>query len=381
MGKLSMDAKQLRTYRLACEVISGKYSLKEFSQLISKSYRQAQRIVKRVEQEDFMGVFHGNCGKTPVNKAPEKLEALIVDFLRYKYNGFNLSHFREKLEELEHIKISKSSLHRIAKKHNLVKSPRRLKRRSYKPRSRLAKEGMLVQFDGSDHVWFGNIRSDLIAAIDDATGKILAAEFFFGEKSLHSMKVIKGVIDSHGLPEAFYMDQAGIYGKLERDSESQISRALDQAGIQLILASSPQAKGRVERLFRTLQDRLVAELVFYNLDTIEEANEFLKKEFIPKFNQQFGVEAIESEKAFRRNVFGKLDFIFCKKERRKIGVGNVFSYENVTWLIDEKRCYRGREVYINTHIDGSQSFDIMGREVKPKPLRSNRIYDYNKRAV
>lgn len=381
MGKLSMDAKQLRTYRLACEVISGKYSLKEFSQLISKSYRQAQRIVKRVEQEDFMGVFHGNCGKTPVNKAPEKLEALIVDFLRYKYNGFNLSHFREKLEELEHIKISKSSLRRIAKKHNLVKSPRRLKRRSYKPRSRLAKEGMLVQFDGSDHVWFGNIRSDLIAAIDDATGKILAAEFFFGEKSLHSMKVIKGVIDSHGLPEAFYMDQAGIYGKLERDSESQISRALDQAGIQLILASSPQAKGRVERLFRTLQDRLVAELVFYNLDTIEEANEFLKKEFIPKFNQQFGVEAIESEKAFRRNVFGKLDFIFCKKERRKIGVGNVFSYENVTWLIDEKRCYRGREVYINTHIDGSQSFDIMGREVKPKPLRSNRIYDYNKRAV
>lgn len=381
MGKLSMDAKQLRTYRLACEVISGKYSLKEFSQLIGKSYRQSQRIVKKVEEADFMGVFHGNCGKVPANKSPVKQEILIVDLLKYKYNGFNLAHFREKLEELEHIKISKSSLHRIAKKHSLIKAPRRLKRRSYKPRSRLPREGMLVQFDGSDHIWFGNIRTDLIAAIDDATGKILAAEFFFGEKSLHSMKVIREVVDNHGLPESFYMDQAGIYGKLERDSESQISRAFEQTGIQLILASSPQAKGRVERLFRTLQDRLVSELSFFDMATIEEANKFLKTEFIPKFNQQFGVIPIELDKAYRRNVFGKLDFIFCKKERRKIGVGNVFSYENVTWLIDEKRCYRGREVYINTHIDGSQSFDIMGREVKPKPIRSNRIYDHNKRAV
>lgn len=380
MGKVSMDAKQLKTYRLACEVLAGKLSIKEFSKLIGKSYRQSQRIVKRIEDEDFYGVFHKNLGSKVHNKTPEKLEALIVDLLKYKYNGFNLSHFKEMAEEYERIKISKSTLHRIASKHNLVKNPRRVKRRSFKPRARLAREGMLIQFDGSEHVWFGDHKSDLIAAIDDATGKIIAAEFFHGEKSLHALKVIKKVVDDNGIPEAFYMDQAIIYGKVDRDWESQIARAFEQLNIQLILASSPQAKGRVERLFRTLQDRLIAELSFYNITTIEEANEFLKG-FIERFNKQFGVVPKDPEKAYRTNVFGRTKLILCKKEKRKIGIGNVFSYESVTWLIDEKRCYRGREVNINTHVDGSQSFDIMGREIKPKAIKSKRIYGHNKRAV
>lgn len=378
MGKVSMDAKQLKIYRLACQVLAGKLSIKAFSQLIGKSYRQAQRIVKKVESEDFYGVIHKNLGKKPPNATPERLEALLVDLLTYKYSGFNLTHFKEMLEKYENIKISKSSLHRIASKHNLVKSPRRVKRRSFKPRARVPQEGMLVQFDGSDHVWFGEGRSDLIAAIDDATGKILAAEFFLGEKSIHSMKVIKEVVDKNGIPEAFYMDQAGIYGKIDREFDSQISRAFNQINIQLILASSPQAKGRVERLFRTLQDRLVAELSFYNIKTMDE---FLKIKFIPKFNKQFGVEAQETKNAYRKNVFGKLDLIFCKKERRKIGVGNVFSYNNIIWVIDEKRCYRGREVNINTHIEGNQSFDIMGRKIRVKIYKNQRKYDYNKRAV
>lgn len=377
-----MDAKQLKIYRLGSQVLAGKLSIKEFSKLIGKSYRQSQRIIKRIENEDFYGVFHKNLGRTPHNKTPDIVEAQIKDWLEYDYNGFNITHFIEMVKDKESYPQlpKKSTVHSIAKKHNLVKSPRRAKRRSFKPRPRLPREGMLIQFDGSEHVWFGNHKSDLIAAIDDATGKIVAAEFFYGEKSLHSLKVIKKVVDDNGIPEAFYMDQAGIYGKVDRDWESQISRAFEQLNIQLILASSPQAKGRVERLFRTLQDRLIAELSFYNIHTIEEANDFLGG-FIERFNEQFGVEAKEEEKAYRRNVFGRTELILCKKERRKIGVGNVFSYESVTWLIDEKRCYRGREVNINTHVDGRQSFDIMGKEIHPKPIRSHRVYGHKKRAV
>ena len=382
MGKVSMDAKQLKTYRLACEVLAGKLQIKEFSELIGKSYRQAQRIIKRVEEEEFYGVFHKNIGRTPHNKTPEIVEAQIKDWLEYQYNGFNVTHFIEMVEKKENYPYlpKKSTVHSIAKKHNLVKSPRRAKRRSFKPRSRLPREGMLIQFDGSEHVWFGDHKSDLIAAIDDATGKIINAEFFYGEKSLHAMKVIKNIVDTHGIPEAFYMDQAIIYGKVDRDWESQIARAFEQLNIQLILASSPQAKGRVERLFRTLQDRLIAELSFYNLTTIEEANNFLK-DFIVKFNEQFGVEPQEEEKAYRRNVFGRTDLILCKKEVRKIGVGNVFSYDSITWIIDSKTCFRGRTVNINTHIDGRQSFDIMGREVDAKVHKTQRIYDHKKRAV
>ncbi len=381
MGKISMDAKQMKLYRLACEVLAGKISIKEFSIISKKSYRQSQRIIKNVETHDFIGVIHKNSGVAPVNKTSERLEALIVDLLTYKYVGFNLTHFNEMLIKNENIKISKSSLHRIATKHNLVKAPRRAKRRSFKPRARVPQEGMLVQFDGSHHPWFGNHKSDLIAAIDDATGKILAAEFFYGEKSMHSMKVIKEVIDKNGIPEAFYMDQAGIYGKVDRDWESQISRAFDQVNINLILASSPQAKGRVERLFRTLQDRLVAELSFYKIETLEEANDYLRTTFIEAFNKQFSVESQSFDTAYRKNVFGNLDRVFCKKERRKIGVGNVFSFEAITWLIDEKFCYRGREVNINTHLDGSQSFDIMGKEIYPIVFNTKRIYDYKKRAI
>jgi len=382
MGKVSMDAKQLKTYRLASEVLAGKLTIKDFSKLIGKSYRQAQRIVKRVETEDFLGVIHKRSGSTPHNKTPEKVEAQIKDWLEYKYNGFNLVHFREMVVKNEHYSLlpKKSTIHSIARKHNLVKSPRRAKRRSFKPRPRMPREGMLIQFDGSEHNWFGDYKCDLIAAIDDATGKIVAAEFFHGETSLHSLKVIKRVIDENGIPEAFYMDQAGIYGKIDRDWESQISRAFLQLNIQLILASSPQAKGRVERLFRTLQDRLIAELSFYNLNTIEEANSFLRS-FIISFNEQFGVSANEEEKAYRKNVFGRLDLIICKKERRKINVGNIFSYDNVTWLIDEKRCYRGREVNINTHVDGRQSFDIMGKEIHPHPVKTARFNGHKKRAV
>jgi hypothetical protein len=381
MNRISMDANQLKTYRLGCEVLSGKLSLKEFSILINKSYRQSQRILKKIEAKDFLGVFHGNLGLIPYNKQINKLEPIIVDFLSYKYNGFNLAHFKEKLEKVEHIKISKSTLYRIAKKHGLIKAPRRFKRRSFKPRARLPREGMLIQFDGSEHLWFGETKTDLIAAIDDATGKIVAAEFFYGEKSMHSLKVIKEVIDKNGIPEAFYMDQAGIYGKIDQDWESQIARAFNQLNIKLILASSPQAKGRVERLFRTLQDRLIADLKLHSIRTIDEANKYLKRRFIPEFNQLFSVGPTIPEHAYRKNVFGNLDMILCKKERRKIGVGNVFSYESVTWLIDDKRCFRGREVNINTHLDGRQSFDIMGKEIKPRPIKTSRIYGFNKRAV
>jgi hypothetical protein len=239
---------------------------------------------------------------------------------------------------------------------------------------------MLIQFDGSEHLWFGDKKCDLLAAIDDATGKIVGAEFFHGEKSLHSIKVIKDVIEKNGIPEAFYMDQAGIYGKLDRDWESQISRAFSQLNVQLILASSPQAKGRVERLFRTLQDRLIAELSFHEIKTIEEANDFLKS-YINSFNEQFSVDPVDEEKAYRKNVFGRLDLILCKKERRKINVGNIFSYENITWLIDDNRCFRGREVNVNTHVDGRQSFDIMGKEIRPRPIKAERFNGHKKRAV
>lgn len=380
MGNISMSARELRQYRLAMDVIEGKLSIKEFSLQIGKSYRQAQRIVKKIKLKGVKGAYHGNKGRSPVNKTPENLLKDVELLLKFKYREFNLTHFREMLETHEGIKLGKDTIHRLAKKKRLVKYPRKRVRRTFKSRPRLPREGMMIQFDGSNHVWFGDIRTDLIAGIDDATGKVLNAEFFHGEKSLHSMKVIKGIIENYGVPESFYMDQAGMYGKKDRDSNSQISRAFDQLGIQLILAGSSQAKGRIERLWRSFQDRLVAELGLYSIDTLEEANMFLKNDFLPRYNHQFSVAAEEQEITYRRNVFGDLDLILCKKIIRKVSPGNAFGWNGVHWLLQEKKSFAHREININEHINGSYSFDIMGRKVQAKVITSKKRYNIEKKA-
>lgn len=380
MGAIRMSQKEFRHYRLAVEVLEGKLSVTDFSLQIGKSYRQSQRIVQRVKITDTLGVFHGNSGKIPHNKTPLATELKILDLLRNQYKDFNLTHFNEMAKRYHGIEIKKDALHVIARRHGLVKNPKRRGRRSHRPRARLSKEGMMIQFDGSQHVWFGGIKTDLIGGIDDATGKVVGGEFFFGETSNHSMKVIREIIDHNGLPESFYMDQAGIYGKIEVESESQIARALEQTGIRLILAGSSQAKGRIERLWRTFQDRLIAELALHGITEIEEANKFLKNNFIPAYNLQFSVVAEEPETAYRKNIFGNLDLIFCKKVQRKVMSGNAFSWGNVTWVVDTAKSYSGREINVNTHLNGETSFDIMGRKVNCRVLIRKRVMDYGNKS-
>ena len=376
MGKIIMSQNELKAYRLGMDVIEGKLTIVDYALQIDRSYRQAQRIINKIKKNDVQGVLHGNTGRDPHNKTPLETELLVLDLLKNKYLNFNLTHFLEKASKYDKLVIKKDALHVIARRHGLVKNPKRRGRRSHKPRPRLSKAGMMIQFDGSNHVWFGDVRCDLIGGIDDATGIVVGCEFFFGETSNNCLKVIREIVDTYGLPESFYMDQAGIFGKVDREWESQISRAFDQTGIRLILAGSSQAKGRIERLWRTFQDRLIAELAFQGITDMKEANRFLKEHFIPEYNLQFSVEAEDQESAYRKNVFGNLDLIFCKKLPRKVMNGNVFSWENVTWVIDDVKSYSGREINVNIHLNGTYSFDLMGRKVHCKVSCRKRLNDY-----
>lgn len=380
MGKIQMSQDELKAYRLGMDVIEGKLTIVDYALQIDRSYRQAQRIIKKIKSDDVKGVLHGNSGREPHNKTPLEIELLVLDLLKNKYINFNLTHFLEKASKYDKLVIKKDALHVIARRHGPVKNPKRRGRRSHKPRPRLSKAGMMIQFDGSDHVWFGDTRCDLIGGIDDATGKVVGCEFFFGETSNNCLKVIREIVDNYGLPESFYMDQAGIFGKVDREWESQISRAFEQTGIRLIIAGSSQAKGRIERLWRTFQDRLIAELAFHGITDMTEANWFLKEHFIPAYNLQFGIEAEEQESAYRKNVFGNLDLIFCKKIQRKVMSGNVFSWDNVTWVIDDVKSYSGREINVNIHLNGTYSFDLMGRKVHCKVSNRKRLNDYGDRS-
>lgn len=358
-----MSSKELKFYRHAMNVLEGRLSISEFAILINKSYRQSQRIVAKVRQKAQLGCIHGNAGKVPANKTCPVLMKEVLNFKKNAYKNYNLTHFVEVLKEREGIDICYSSLYREARKQELIKYSRRRRKKVHKLRPRLPRAGMLVQFDGSEHRWFGGIVSDLIAGIDDATGRILSAEFFIGETSLHSMKVIQNIVEDYGIPEAFYMDEAAIFGKSNRDWNSQISRALETLGARLVLAGSPQAKGRIERLFRTLQDRLIAELEFAQVKTLPQANKYLKEVFIPDFNRKFSHLPRELESSFSEVKIPGLEFILCRKERRKIGMGNIFSHGGKRYIIRGNRDFRFRTININTHQDMSVSYDIMGKRV------------------
>ncbi len=374
MNGVYMSSKDQKTYNLCQEVIHGKLTIKEFSLLIGKSYRQSKRIVKNIRDNGMLGVKHGNWGKIPHNKTPSHVEEDIKSLLKNDYYDFNLTHFREMILDKEGISAGKNVIHRIAKLNGLVKHPkRRSSKKIHKPRARLPNEGMLIQFDGSVHPWFNNIICDLIGGIDDATGTVVGLEFFNGETSLHCMKVMRDITKKYGVPTAYYLDGAGYFGKVDRDVETQIGRALEQLGSKALIAGSSQAKGKIERLWGTLQDRLVAELRFYQIDTIAEANKFLRDEFIPKFNTQFAVSPRENKSHFKKNIEQDLNNIFCKKIKRKISLSNSFSLNCKTYIINEDENYRFRSININTHIDGTISYDICGRPVKVKKASDNLV--------
>lgn len=370
MGEITMSVKEQKIFEQSMQVICKRLTIVEFATLIGKSYRQARRIIKKVRENGIRGLRHGNKGKIPTNKTSTDLEMDIYALLKGKYYDFNLTHFREMIELHEGISIGKNIIHRIASKYGLVKrAKRKQSKKSYRPRPRMPQEGMLIQFDGSAHVWFGGFESDLIGGIDDATGKIVGAEFFIGETSLHCMKVMRDIIQIHGIPHAFYLDKAGAFGKNDREQNStQIGRALSNLNSEMILANTAQAKGKIERLWNTFQDRLIAELRFYNIKSIPQANDYLKNIFIPKFNKKFSYPARDSKLAYFKSEHD-LDTIFCIKQRRKISSGNVFSWQGISYIVNEDRSYKHRTININQHYSGKITFDIMGKEISVKTYK------------
>lgn len=366
-----MTDKKNRVYELAISVIHNRLTIAEFSELVNKSYRQSQRIISNLEKNGLKGLVHGNTGRAPKNKLSTCLTKSVEELLRTKYRDFNVLHFQEKLKENEGIIVSNATCYRIAKRNGLVKrSHYRIRKKVHKPRPRAACEGMMVQFDGSEHLWLPGITCDLIGGIDDATNIVLGAEFFIGETTLHSMKVMHDIVSDYGVPESFYLDQAGLYGKTYRDKDStQIGRALDELNCTLLLATSAQAKGRIERLWNTFQDRLIAELKFNEIKTIPAANKFLKEVFIPDYNKKFSVQPRNSETKFRAIPSNaSLKKIFSVVKERKITNGNIFSDQNNKFLVISDSNLKGRTIHITTNLKEEINYYIHGNKVEIKKI-------------
>ncbi len=309
---MRMSERQWRTVNLVERIGRGEITVSEAAASLGRSERQMQRIRKRVLAGGAEALVHGNTGRAPENKVSDEIRRRIVELRRERYEGFNDHHFTDKLDEVEGIKFPRETVRRILRAAGLG-SPR--VRRPPKHRSRRERRpqaGQMIQWDGSTHDWLegrGGVLC-LMAAVDDATSEILpGAHFTERECTVGYLRVLRDVLREKGIPQTVYGDRHGSLSRNDkrwsleeelvgRREPTQVKRALDDLGIELIYARSPQAKGRIERVWGTLQDRLVAELRLAGASTRGEANKVLR-EYLPQHNRLFALPAAEAQLAWR----------------------------------------------------------------------------------
>lgn len=329
-----MDSKAQLTVDIIAKVVEGRITIANAAKLLSKSRRSIERYVKRYQQIGIQFVVHGNTGKSPPNKTPVSMKKAVQALIKEKYFDLNLLHLAEQLAENENIVVKRETLRGWAHDIHHVKRAKRRRSHVRKRRERMAAPGLMMQMDGSPHRWFGNKKHCLIAMIDDATSEVYA-EFFPSETTVGCLKVMRECLETKGVFKTLYVDRAGIFGGPKRCNFSQMQRACEELGIEIIFANSPQGKGRVERAFDTFQDRLVPELRLNNINDIAAANAYLKHVFIPQFWQS--KVQVKSKQAPEFTPLSKrinLDDICVIKDHRKIRNDHTFSYGNKFYLID-----------------------------------------------
>ena len=345
-GKLeliTMSRAELEQVGIFERLLKKEIRQKEGAKLLDLSLRQVKRKIKEYRKIGAVSLVHGNRGK-PSNRVIDKeLADKALTLIKENYPDFGPTFASEKLEENHGIIINHETLRKLMIKEGIwkPKTVRIVVKHFWRERKECF--GEMVQLDGSPHHWFEDRAEPctLIAFIDDATSKVLWLEFAESESTMSLMVSTRNYIEKFGRPASFYADRGVVY-KVNKDNPNgdkitQYKRALDELHTKLIHARSPQAKGRVENLFGTLQDRLVKELRMASISTIEEANKFVRKVYLPKHNAKFAVKP-KSEINLHKSIDGyTLDDIFCLKDDRKINNDFTISYKTRFLQLEEKQ--------------------------------------------
>lgn len=376
--EVTLTGKEQKRLYVLNEVEAGRITNQQASKMLGISERQVYRLKASYRAEGARALAHGNRGRASPRRIPEGVRERVVALVRMTYRDFNDHHLTELLSEKHNIEISRSSVRRLRQEAGLA-SPR--KRRAPKHRSRrerYPKRGMLLQIDGSDHDWLDGRGPGLtlIAAIDDATGEIPYALFRDEEDAAGYFMLLRKIVEGPGLPLALYADRHTIFQSPKKATieqelageapRSQFGRLVNELGIELIPSYSPQGRGRVERLFGTLQDRLVKELGLLKTSTLEEANRFLE-DFLPRFNAGFAEPPAETESAYLTLPEDlNLDEFFCFKHPRKVRNDNTISFAGHILQIPPDR-HRGNyarcRIEVRQHLDGRLSIWYQGQKL------------------
>jgi transposase len=354
METLQMSASERRRLVVFSQVKQGAMSVAEAARSLGLSERQGRRLWKRYGQEGDAGLIHGLRGKKG-NASREELRAKVLAVYRQKYAACNAAHAAVLLESREKLAVSRKTLWRWLKGEGLVVQPRRHKKHRQR-RVRRACTGELLQMDGSTHRWFGEAFREyvLFVMIDDATGQVFA-RFYESEDTASAFDLFGRYVKRHGLPGALYVDHDSIYVVNESDVQAQrrraadkpaltqFGRAMEELAVGIIAANSPQAKGRVERVNRTLQDRLLKELALAvtpagrGITEIAAANAFLDQTFLKAFNREFGRVPARGMNVHQRvPAHLKLEEVLCHKESRAVGQDWCVQYDGRILQIPRK---------------------------------------------
>ena len=366
----TLSQKELQRVSVISTCIKGDMACARAAALLCLSVRQIKRLKKRMREDGEAALAHANRGRPSPRRLPEEVAQRILQLSRSTYAGFNDHHLCEKLVEHEGFSLSRETLRRLLRNHGFG-SPRKRRAPAHRQRRlRSARLGELLQLDGSPHDWLEG-RGPRLTALglqDDATGKILAAQFFSSETTFGYLCLLRQLLRRYGVPLAFYGDHSGIFVRNDdawtveeqlagKRQPTQFGRALEQLGVTFIAANSPQAKGRVERLWGVLQDRLTSELRLAKAADIDSANAVLRK-FIADYNRRFARRLREMETAWRPAP-GSLERICCFVHERIVSNDNVVQWEGRRFQIPRQArrfSFAGAKVQIYQALDGRVSF-------------------------
>jgi transposase len=382
--EVTLNKKEQRRLMILNKLEHGDLKNREAAQLLCLSERQVKRLRSGYRVKGAKALEHGNRGREPVHALCDEIRNRIVDLVQRKYTGFNQQHFTEMLIEREGISVSRSTVRRILSNAGIHSPMRRRPPKHRKRRDRYPQEGMMLQIDGSPHDWLEERgpKLSMIAAIDDATGKVAGALFREQEDAQGYFLLLKQIVAAHGIPVALYHDRHGIFERSPLNKESideqlegkraltQFGRLMQELGVTSIAAMSPQAKGRIERLWGTFQDRLVSELRLAGVSTLDEANSMLEG-FLPAHNRRFAVSPVQTGSAYRKPHARFIsNEVFCFKYRRTVARDNVVRFANQRLQVfpsNGRPSYAYAHVDVHEHMDGVLSVHYQEKCLLTKP--------------
>lgn len=374
---LTLSAKEQQRTEVVSRWLAGILTTDEAVALLGTSERTAWRLRAAMVRSGAAGLAHGNRGRASPRRLAGDVRERVLELARTTYRGYNDTHLAEVLAEDEGIAISRPALRRLLRSEGLA-SPRVRRSPRYRSRrERMAQAGLLVQVDGSRHDWLEGRGPwlTLVGGIDDATGLLVGAVFREQEDGVGYLTMLRDMARQHGLPAALYRDGSSVFAPSGprgpgRDEATQVGRVLAELGIATILAGSPQAKGRIERAWGTLQDRLVSELRRAGACDLPGANAVLRG-FIPRFNRRFAVPPASAAPAWRPLPAGlDLARVCAFRWRRAVGSDSCVRLEGMVLQLPPGpggRSLAGRRVDVELRLDGRLLVVADGRTLAAVP--------------